>query len=219
MSRELCASLGMNPQGLVLVQEQSLGSARPFPNPPHPRARWSFVFPVSCMGVWSWIHPKSWSIHTQEPPAPARAVLACPCCVPWMNPLPSALTFLCIFLPLLTQEFQAGLRSPWLFRKEAGLRLSPKLCPPGLVAAALAVQSGSCGPFPAVLVPTFPRTRHCSCPSLQEFPLSPWQRMKSPGHRMCLCTFCWGRRREGAELCFVSSTLVFSAFLFPPPRN
>lgn len=79
-------SLGMSPQGLVLVQEQSLSSTGPFPNLPHPQSMGSFVVSVSCMGTWSWIHSKSWSIHTKEPTAPARAVLACRCCVPWMDP-------------------------------------------------------------------------------------------------------------------------------------
>lgn len=99
------------------------------------------------------------------------------------------------------------------------MRLSPNLCPPGLVAAALVVQSGSCGPFAAVLVLALPRTRRCSLPSRQEFPLSPWQPMKSPGHRMCLCTFCWGRRGEGAELCSVSSTLAFFCISYSPSKE
>lgn len=152
--------------------------------------------------------------------------VCCPCLsllCPLDGSLPSALTCLCVFLPSFAQEFQAGLSSPWLFPtahlKEHCLRLSPNLCPSGLVAAALLVQGGSCGPFSAVLVLALPRTRLCSHPSQQEFPLSPWQPMKSPGHRMCLCTFCWGRRGEGAELCSASSTLVFPAFLVPPPRS
>lgn len=35
--------------------------------------------------------------------------------------------------------------------------------------------------------------------ALQESAPSPWQHMKSPGHRMCLCTLSWGKRGEGQE--------------------
>lgn len=213
----------MSPQGLVLVQEQSLSAAGPFPNLPHPQSMGSFVVSVSCMGTWSWIHSKSWEYPQQGANSSSSC---CPCLsllCPLDGSLPSALTCLCVLLPSFAQEFQAGLSSPWLFPtahlKEHCLRLSPNLCPSGLVAAALVVQGGSCGTFPAVLVLALPRTRLCSRPSWQEFPLSPWQPMKSPGHRMCLCTFCWGRRGEGAELCSASSALVFPAFLVPPPRS
>lgn len=108
---------------------------------------------LSCSGLWSWIHPKGWRLHTK------LLSLLCP-----LDGSPaSTLTFLCVFLPSFPQEFQAGLRSPGLFPPEAGrdgLGLSQSCVPRA---------GGSAGwllcPFPAVPVPALPLTRRCPRPA------------------------------------------------------
>lgn len=66
----------------------------------------------------------------------------------------STLTSLCVFLPSFPWEFQAGLRSPWLFPPQAGrdgLRLSQ-----GCVPRAGGRAGWLLCPFPAVPVPALP---------------------------------------------------------------